>query len=135
MSLLDDLDTMESDKNRNLYPYLVNEAGARIRAALIARESAQPEIREMVTKIGVMFMEYAHKLREPLNDPREEVMTIIAAALARAREADAKTIAELREDAERLYQALLYTCDLEGDTNTNASHAIKHHAALAKGKE
>jgi hypothetical protein len=82
--------------------YVPEESFSRIRTALIARESAQLEAYAIANAVDEIPLRGDWATEDDLRLAKEEVTqakaSIIAAFLARAREADAKTIAELRDE-------------------------------------
>jgi hypothetical protein len=133
MSLVDDLQHIERAiiQNREQECVGCTCSVARIRSALIALESAQPEAEAITREV--------EKTIEDEEWQFQDACDVIAAALARAREADAKTIAELRRE---LLWALNYVYASEPNFWTNEGYGIYLGAckrftpeALAKGKE
>jgi hypothetical protein len=101
MSLLDDLDLVEDGGARMDRESYIKEADTRIRAALLALESAQPE-----AELSKRVEQFPWELFEIIAVPGSgyemahghEAVSRVWGLIARAREADAKTIAELRAE-------------------------------------
>lgn len=81
---------------------------------------------ELATRIGVMFLEYAHAV-EARSDPRDEVATLIAAAL-RAEKARADLLELQYEQLLNLAMNTRYT----GEYATMTARHVAERAALGR---